>query len=87
MVLLSVFLLLEFIHLAHDGHNLLTQCNGMHVYTKKTSVYTFIWRSCKEWESELKLTPRENPLNWMALRRIQPVMLHHTGQQAQHTTN
>ena len=40
-------------------------------------------------ESELMLTPRENPLyrNFFPERRIEPTTLHQAGQRAQRTTN
>ena len=38
-------------------------------------------------ESEPMLTPREESPLLEAQRRIEPTMLHHTGQQAQHATD
>ena len=40
-----------------------------------------------EMESESKLTPREKSPLLEGQGRFQPVMLHHAGQRAQHTTD
>ena len=57
--MLGVFLLPAFIHLEHDCHDLMNPCDGMHMCTDHTSVYTFIRKSFGGMELELMLTPRE----------------------------
>ena len=57
--MLGVFLLPAFIHLGHECQDLLSPCDGMHVCTDKTSVYTFIRKSLEGMESQPKLNPRE----------------------------
>ena len=56
--MLGVFLLLPFTRQGHKPQDLLSQCDGTHVCTDKTSVYAFI-RSFGGMESETMLTPRE----------------------------
>ena len=43
--MLGVFLLPAFTHLGHECQDLLSCCDGKHVCTDKTSVYTFIRKS------------------------------------------
>ena len=45
MCMLGVLLLLAFIHLGHECQDLLSQCDGMHVCTDWTLVYTLIRQS------------------------------------------
>ena len=60
--MLGVFLLPAFTRLGHECQNLLSPCDGMHVCTDQTSVYTLIRKSCGGMESEPMLPPREkNP--------------------------
>ena len=56
---LGVFLLLAFICIRHECQDLSSLCNGMHVCTDKTSVYTLIQKNLERMESEQSLTPRE----------------------------
>ena len=48
-----------FTHVGHECQDLLSPCNGMHVCTDYTSVYTLIQKSFGGMESEPMLTPRE----------------------------
>ena len=57
--MLGVFLLLAFTRLGHEHQDLLSPCNGMHVYTDWTSLYSLIQKSFWGMESEPMLTPRE----------------------------
>ena len=57
--LLGVFLLPAFTRHRHECQNLLSPCDGMHVCTDWTSVYTLIRKSFGVMESEPMLTPRE----------------------------
>ena len=57
--MLNVFLLPAFIPLGYECQDLLSLCNGMHVCTDYTSVYTPIWKNLGGMESEPMLTPRE----------------------------
>ena len=43
--MLGAFLLPSFIRLGHECQDLMSPCDGMHVCTDKTSVYTLIQRS------------------------------------------
>ena len=54
-----LFLLLTFTRLGHEHQDLLSPCDGMHVCTEQTSVYTLIRKSFGGMESEPMLTPRE----------------------------
>ena len=47
--LLGVFLLLAFTRLRHECQDLLSLCDGVHVCTDKTSVYTLTQKSLAEW--------------------------------------
>ena len=61
--MLSVFLLPAFTRLGHEYQDLLSPCDGMHVCTELTSVYTLIQKSFGGMESEPILTPRgKSPL-------------------------
>ena len=57
--MLGVFLLLAFTRLGNECQDLLIPCNGMHVCTDKTLVYTLIEKSLGGMESEPMFTPRE----------------------------
>ena len=57
--MLSVFLLPAFTRLGHECQDLLSPCDGMHVCTDWTTVYTLIRKSFGRMESEPMLTPRE----------------------------
>ena len=87
--MLDVSLLPAFTRLGHECQDLLSPRDRMHVCTDCTSVYTLIRKRFWGMESEPMLAPRENPLYRKnpPQRRIEPVMLHHAGQRAQHTTN
>ena len=83
--MLSVFLLPAFTHLGHECQDLLSPCDGMHVCTDQTPIYTLIGKSFGGMEQEAMLTPRENyPLS-EAQRRFEPATLYHAEQQAQHS--
>ena len=56
---LDVFLLPAFTHLRHECQDLWSPCDGMHVCTDWTSVYTLIRKSLGGMESASMLTPRE----------------------------
>ena len=47
--MLGVFLLPAFARLGHECQDLLSLCNGMHVYTDQTLIYTLIQRGFREW--------------------------------------
>ena len=51
--MLVVVLLPAFTHLANECQDLLSPCNGMHVCTDKTWVYTPIQKSFREWSQNL----------------------------------
>ena len=85
--MLGVFLLPVFTHLGYECQDLLSPCNGMHVHTEYTSVYTLIHKSFGGMESEPMLTPKERSILPEAQTRIKPTMLHPSGQRAQHTTD
>ena len=78
-----------FTHLGHECQELLSPCNGMHVCTDQTSVYTLLQKSFGGMASEPMLTPRTNSLYQKnsSQRKIKPTMLHQAGQQAKHPTN
>ena len=57
--MLRVFLLPVFISLGHECQDLMSLCDGMHVCTDKTSVYTLIQECFGGLESEPMLTPKE----------------------------
>ena len=57
--MLGVFLVLAFIRLGHERQDLLSPCDGMHLCTDSTSVYTLIQKSFRDMESEPVLTPSE----------------------------
>ena len=83
--MLGVFLLPAFTSLGHECQDLLSPCDGMHVCTDWTLVYTLTGKSFEEMGSENMLTPRgKNPLHWKnsPQRRMEPTTLH----QARHTT-
>ena len=84
-----VFLLPAFTCLGHKWQEPLSLCDGMHVCTDWTSVYILMWKSFWGMVSEPMLTPREKFPLWekSPRRRIEPTMLYHAGQRAQHTTN
>ena len=86
---LGVFLFLAFTRLRHDCQGLLSPCNGMHVCTDKTSVYTLIRKRLGGMESEPMELQGKNPLYGKnsPQRRIKPKPLHQAGQRAQHTTD
>ena len=84
--MLSVFLLPTFTRLGYECQDLLSPCDGMHVCTDKTSVYTLIRKSFEGMEPETMLTPREESLLQEAERRFETATLYRTGQRAQHTT-
>ena len=85
--MLGVFLLPAFTRLGHKCQDLLSPGDGMHVCTDWTLVYTLIQKSFYGMESEPMLTPREKSPLPEAQRRIEPMTVHHSGQQAQHTTD
>ena len=64
------------------GMNVLSPWDGMHVCTDYTLVHTLIRKSLGGMESEPMLTPREKSPLPETQRRVKPMMLHHTGQQA-----
>ena len=86
--ILGVFLLPVFTRLGYECQDLLSPCDGMHVCTDYTLVYTLIPKSLGGMESETILTLRKkkSPLP-EAQRRFKPATLHHAGQWAQHTTD
>ena len=47
--MLVVFLFPAFTHVGHERPDLLSPCNGMHVCTDYTSVYTLFRRVFGEW--------------------------------------
>ena len=57
--ILGVFLLPSFIRQGNECQDLLSLCDGMHVCTDYTSVYTLIRKKIGGMESEPMLTPRE----------------------------
>ena len=57
--MLGVLLLPTSTRLRHECRDLLSPCDGMHVCTDETSVYTLIRKSFKGMDSEPMLTPRE----------------------------
>ena len=57
--MLGVFLLLAFTRLGNECQAILSPCDGMHVSTDYTSVYTLIRKSFERMESEPMLTQRE----------------------------
>ena len=57
--MLGMFLLTAFTRLGHECQDLLSPCDGMHVCTHQTSVYTLIRKSFRGMELELMLAPRE----------------------------
>ena len=79
--LLVVFLLPAFTCLRDECQDLQSLCDGIHMCTGYTLVYTLIWKSFWGMESEPMLTPKEKS------PKIEPTMLHQAGQRAQHTTN
>ena len=85
--MLGVFLLLASTHLGHECQELLSPCDGMHLCTDLTSVYTLIWKSFGGMESEPMLTPKEKSPLLEAQGRFEPATLHHTGEPAQRTTD
>ena len=90
--MLGVLLLPAFTHLGHECQDLLSLCNGMHVCTNWTSVYTLIERVLgnevrTQVNSKGKIPSTTKFTLPVAQRRVEPPTLHHTGQQAQHTTD
>ena len=85
--MLDVFLLPAFTGLGHECQDLWSLWDGMHLCTDWTSVYTLIQESFGGRESESMLTPMEMSPLLEAQMRFEPAMLHHAGQQAQHTTD
>ena len=84
--MLGVFLL-AFTHLGHECQDLLSLCKGMHVCTDYTSIYTLMRKSVFREQSPIHVNSKgKSPLP-EAHRRIEPAMLHHAGQRAQHTTD
>ena len=86
--MLGVLLLPASVPLGHECQNLLSLCDGMHVYTNKTSVYTIL-------SSQRVLgigvrthvnSKKKSPLP-EAQWRVEPVTLHHAGQWVQHITD
>ena len=57
--MLGVFLLPAFTRLGHGGQDLLSSCDGLHVCTDQTSVYTLIQRHFGGMESKPVLTPEK----------------------------
>ena len=57
--MLGVFLLPALTCLGHECQDLLSLCDGMHVCTDYTSVYTLIQKNFEGMESETMLTPSE----------------------------
>ena len=81
--MLGVFLLPAFTRLGHERQDLLSPCDGMHVCTDKTSVYTLI-RKISGWngvrthvnsKGKIPSTGKNSPQ-----RRVEPTMLHQAGQ-------
>ena len=60
--MLGVFLLTAFTRLGHECQDLLSPCDGVHVCTDQTSVYTLIRKSFCGMEPETVLTLRKNTL-------------------------
>ena len=58
--MLGVCLLTAFTHLGHECQDLLSLCNGMHVCTDQTLVYSLIGKSFGGMESEPMVTPKGN---------------------------
>ena len=59
--MLGVFLLPALTRSGHEYQDLLSPCNGMHVCTGETMVYTLIRKSFGRTESEPMSTPRQPP--------------------------
>ena len=57
--ILDVFLWPALIRVGNECQDLLSPCDGMHVCTDKTSVYTLIRKSLRGMESEHMLTQKE----------------------------
>ena len=86
--MLGVFLLPAFTHLGHECQDLLSPCDGMHVCTDKTSVYTFIRKSLGGMESQPKLNPRgKSPLPEKFFSEEDRTHDAASSRTAQHTTN
>ena len=62
--MLAVCLSSAFTRLGHERKNLLSLCDGMHVWTDQTSVYTLIRKSFGEWSQNPCLLQVKNPLYW-----------------------
>ena len=61
----------------HECQDLLSPCNGMHMCTDQTLVYTLTQKSFGGMESEPMLTQKEKSPLREAQRRVKPVTLHH----------
>ena len=90
--MLGVFLLPAFIRLGHECNDVLSPCDGMHVSTDSTSVYTLIRKSFGGVESEqahIASKGKKSPLRKKKSPQssIKPTTLHQAGQRANHTTN
>ena len=85
--MLSVFLLPALTRLGRECQDLLSPCDGMHVYTDWSSVDALIRKSLGGTESEPMLTPREKSPLPEAQRRVEPAKLHYIGRRTQHTTD
>ena len=82
--MLDVFLLLAFICLGHECHDLSSPCACVH--TVDLGLYSSE-RVLAGLESQPMLTPSEKSPPPEAQRRVEHMSLHHAGQQAQHTTD
>ena len=86
--MLGVFLLPAFTHLGHKRQDFFSPCDGMQVLGVRRLNF-HLYSHLKEFygmESESMLREK-SPLP-EAQRRVEPATLHHhTGQQAQHTTD
>ena len=60
--ILGVFLLSAIYSLGHECQDLVSPCDGMHMCTDYTSVYTLIGKSFGEWSQKPCKLPWTNPL-------------------------
>ena len=80
--MLAVFLLPAFTCLGHERQDLLSPCDGMHVYTDKTSVYTLIPKSFLGNGVRTHVNSKGKIPLPEAQTRFEPATLHHPGQRA-----
>ena len=70
--MLGIFLLPLFTHPGHECQDLLSLCDGMHVCTDETSVYTLIQKSSREWSQNPCELQGKSPLNRRVRRGSNP---------------